>query len=497
VKVDVAIVGGGPAGAAAATLLAGSGHSVAIVERAKFPRPHIGESLPPKVEPLLAILGVADRIKTANFIRMRGTTIAQGKGIESHDFHPDGARLGHQVDRASFDRILLDRAREVGAKVFEEASFSGLRKQGERIVGLSFTHAGVRADVDARFVVDASGSAAVIARALGMKRRDAIRTVAISGYWKEALLPQAFPATNTLFEMLPDGWVWSLLRADGQRNVTLGVDPSTIQASGRSGAEIYLSKVRESRLVGSLLERARLVAKVELFDATWSSAERYAGDGFLLAGDAASTIDPLTSQGVYKALQSGIVGAAVINTCLARPEDAAIALAYYQSAQEEFQRNYAEIALSFYRASPFVNEPFWRTRMRPEVLAAAGIDDDRIRSEVERRRDFYDCVGNLGGGRISVKKKDALRIESLPVADSGFIVKRPALCGEDRSLIDIGGLEPARLFELLDGRTLSDLFEGWVSGTKEERSARLGRTLLGALANLAARDLIDVRALAS
>ena len=489
-------MGGGPAGAAAATLLAGLGHSVVVVERAKFPRPRIGESLPPKVEPLFAILGVTERVKTANFIRMRGTTISQGHGIQSHDFHPSGARLGYQVDRAELDRILLDRAREVGAKVFEDASFAAVSREGERVVGLAFTHAGARAELKTRFVVDASGPSAVISRALGVKRRDAIRTVAICGYWKEALLPQVFPATNTLFEMLPDGWVWSLLRGDGLRNVTLGVDPSTIQSAGISSAELYLSKVRESRLVGPLLDRARLVGKVDVFDATWSAAERYAGDGFLLAGDAASTIDPLTSQGVYKALQSGIVGAATINTCLVRPDDAPLAIGYYQAAQEEFQRNYAEIALSFYRASPFSNEPFWRTRMRPDALARAGIDDERIRNEIERRRDFYDCVGNMGGARVVVKRKSSLRVEERPVADGGFIVLRPMICGTDAGWVDIGGLEPTLLYELLDGRTLSELFEGWIAGTKEERSARLGRTLLSALANLAARDLIEVRALA-
>ncbi len=316
-----------------------------VLERARLPRAHVGESLPPKVAPLLAILGVAERIDAAGFERMRGTTIARGNGIDSHDFHPGGALRGYQVDRARFDRILIERAREVGATVLEEAAFTGVLREGSRVVGVCFSHGGGAEELRARFVVDASGTPAVVSRALGMKRRDAIRTVALSAYWEGTRAPVTFPATNTLFEMVEDGWVWSLLRADGLRNVTLGLDPATLQTAGVSKREVYLERVRDGLLVAPLLEGARLTGTVEIADATWSSAERYAGDGFLFAGDAASTIDPLTSQGVYKALQSGIVGAAAINTCLSRPEDAALALVYYQASQEEFQRNYAEIAL--------------------------------------------------------------------------------------------------------------------------------------------------------
>jgi flavin-dependent dehydrogenase len=493
VGVDVAVVGGGPAGAAVATLLGSYGRSVLLIDRARFPRARIGESLPPKVEPLLQILGVAERVNAAGFARMRGTTVAQGRGITSHDFHPAGARLGYQVDRGELDRMLLERAREAGATVLEQAVFTGILREGERITGLTFTQGGHQAVVQASFVVDASGAAAVVARALGIKRRDAIRTVAIAGYWAEAKVPEGFPSTNTLFEMLPDGWVWSLLRADGLRNVTLGVDPSSIKSVEGGGAELYLEKIRGSTLVGPLLERARLVGKVEIHDATWSSAETHAGAGFLLAGDAAATIDPLTSQGVYKALQSGIVAAAAINTCLVRPEDSDLALAYYREAQEEFRRNYAEISLSFYRASPFAAEPFWRTRMRPDALAEAGIDEERIEAETARRRDFYDCVGNLGGSQVWVRRKMELHLDQRPVAAGGVIARRPVLCGRDAGWVDIGRVDPAVLLELLDGRTLSDLFEGYVARTGDPRSARLSRTLLTAIGNLAARDLIEVR----
>lgn len=492
---DVGVIGGGPAGSALAALLASRGYSVLLIDRAGFPRPRIGESLPPKVEVLLRILEVEEAVQTAGFTRMRGTTICQGRDVVTHDFHPDGHRLGFQVDRSTFDRLLLDRARAAGATVLEESTFTDVHLEEARVAGMRFSHAGHEAQVRTRFLVDASGASGVLSRTLGLKRRDAIRTVALSAYWKESRVPDGFPAGNTLFEMLADGWIWSVLRADGLRNVTLGVDPGTVKQAGVPNVELYLERVYGSKLVGSLLADARVASAVEIHDATWSAAERYAGDGFLLAGDAASVIDPLTSQGVYKALQSGITGAAVINTCLARPEDAEMALGYYQESQEATQQCFAEIALSFYRGSPHAEEPFWKTRMRSEALFESGLLDAQIIQENQRRQAFLDRIGVVGGDNLRVARAPELALGKRPVAEGGFIVRRDALGVEDErgllSRVDTTGADAAALYDLLDGRTVSELFEAYVERTGRERSARLGRTLMLALANLAACGLIE------
>lgn len=493
---DVGVIGGGPAGAALATLLAARGYSVLLIDRAEFPRPRIGESLPPKIEVLLKILEVDEAVNAAGFTRMRGTTVSQGRGVLSHDFHPAGDRLGFQVDRALFDRLLLERARSAGVTVLEAAAFVGARFEGERIIGMVFSQAGVETAVQTRFLVDASGASGVLSRALGLKRRDAIRTVALSGYWKETKVPVHFPAGNTLFEMLADGWIWSVLRSDGLRNVTLGVDPSTVRAAPSSHVELYLEHMRASELVGPLVERARLVTPVEIHDATWSAAERYAGGDFLLVGDAASVIDPLTSQGVHKALQSGVTGAAVINTCFARPEDAETALDYYQQLQEATQQRYAEIALSFYRGSPHADQPFWKERMRSQALFEAGLLDARLVEEAERRRRFLDRIDAAGGDCVRVAKSRDLALEERPVAEGGFIVRRSALVSKEgggrNDWIDIGVVDAALLFDLLDGRTVAEVFEAYAERTGEGRSSRLGRLLLTAVANLAASGLLDV-----
>ncbi|MCA9549924.1 MAG: tryptophan 7-halogenase, partial [Myxococcales bacterium] len=315
---DIIVVGAGPAGSAAAARLAAFGHRVLILERARFPRPRIGESLPPKVDDLLQVLGAAEAVAAAGFARMRGTVVARG-GDEAplfHPFDPAGGRRGYQVERGRFDSLLLERARALGAEVraaaAAELGWAGPLRQVSLREGGALT---------ARFVVDASGAAGWGARALGLRSKEPVRTVALAGYWAGCRLPElrsagVVEATATFFEMLPDGWIWSVLRQDGLRNVTLGLDAGRVKDPEVLPLELYLDTVRASALVGPMLGPARLEGGLSAHDATWTRAERFVADGILFAGDAAATIDPLTSQGVFKAMRSGIVAASVVNTVL-------------------------------------------------------------------------------------------------------------------------------------------------------------------------------------
>jgi flavin-dependent dehydrogenase len=231
---------------------------------------------------------------------------------------------------------------------------TGVLRGAERsVLGIRLRDGG---EVAAPFVVDASGSASVLARALGLKRRESIRTVALSEYFADSAA-----TTDTLFEMLEDGWVWSVLLADGTRNVTVGLDAAELKGGGADPEAIHRARLARSKLIGPLLEGARPVSPIAAHDATWFFSDRYAGSGFLLAGDAASFIDPLTSQGVYKAMSSGIHAAAVINTILRRPASADVAVAYYEEREQGAYASYTEAALAIYRTSPYLDLPFWRT----------------------------------------------------------------------------------------------------------------------------------------
>lgn len=484
------IIGGGPAGSSLAIHLAACGVRSRVIERSEFPRFRIGESLPPKIEPLLAILGVQERVLSAGFVRMMGTTVFQGIEPVTHDFHPQRKQRGFQVERARFDSLLLQRAQEVGCSVEHGVAFVEPLREGARVVGARVKKNDAYEERRAKVVVDASGSAAVLAKALGLRRRAQIRTVALAAYWKSCRLPVGFPATNTLFEMLPDGWIWSVLRADGQRNVTLGLDAALIKDEVQRGKEtIYEARLRTSKLVGPLLADAERVTELSAHDATGSYAERYAGEGYLICGDAAAFIDPLTSQGVYKAIQSGIVGATVLNTVLNRPRDAAMAMDFYQHSQERFARNYGEISRSFYLASPFKDRPFWRARAKEDEQLDLRPDAE-VEAGRQKRQALVDALETHGGRKVKVRATAQLQLLERPQAGGRFVERHWALVGPEGS-VDVQRLNAKALFGMLDGRPMEEVFEGYAQHSGEARSSSLGKLLIGALLRLTEEGLLE------
>jgi hypothetical protein len=250
----------------------------------------------------------------------------------------------------------------------------------------------------------------------------------------------------------------------------------------------------ESKLVGPLVQHARLVTELGAHDATWYSSERYVGPGFLLAGDAGSFIDPLTSQGVYKALHSGVHAAAVINTVLRRPQDTALACSYFDDMERRAYESYSEIALTFYRASPYADEPFWRRRTRAELFVGPAFSGEHIQERRARRDTFEACVRAAGGQAVRIHGRPELRVDERPTVRSGFVVKEPALVSAtnvDFSLMrDRAGVDVAILASLVDGRRLADIFEAYVAASGGGRSTEQARALLQALARLAEHDLI-------
>jgi halogenation protein CepH len=493
---DVVIAGAGPAGASAAIALAELGHRVVLLDRARFPRHRIGESLPPKVDTLFALLGVSRRIEQAGFVRMAGTTVHQGDHTISHEFDPERGALGYQVDRARFDQLLLDRARETGAEVIEEAHVLDVERGSDgRAVGVQVRHTdGGHESIEVipgSFFVDATGTSGVLSRALGLRRKESVRTLAISGYFAKSRTPDSFPAPNTLFEMTRTGWIWSVLLADGRRNVTIGVDLGELKSSGKAIDAVYQDRLEESLLVGPLVRGEEPSSPIAAHDATGYTSERYVECGCLLAGDAASFIDPLTSQGVYKAIHSGIHGAAVINTILRRPADAETAIAYYDELQRLAHERYTEVAVGFYRASPFADEPFWQVRSRSELFLEA-FSLEEARSRGDRRARFVDLMRKEGGRSLRVAKTAAFTVALRPTIEAGFVVRAPAVVKGRELVLSSDRLNVELLASLIDGRLVADVFEGYLAASSEPRSQETARALTRALGRLYERELITV-----
>ncbi len=366
---DVLVVGGGPAGAAAATMLARKGWRVRLYERDRFPREHVGESLLPASMPILAELGVLPAIEAAGFLPKYGATMVWGRDPDpwSWYFRESSPRYPHafQVVRAQFDAILLRNAADHGVDV----------REGHRVLqadaGPSGAALRVRSDeggehtARARFVVDASGQAGLIGRARGLREPDPFfRNLAVYGYYRGgSRLPEP-DANNILIESIEEGWLWAIPLHTGLVSAGVVVDSVTGRDRlAKLGAEAFFrERVASGPHASALVGSATLVAGPTVVrDWSYSSTE-LAGEGFVLAGDAACFIDPLFSSGVHLALSSGVLAAACAASALNDPELGRAAAAVYAEQYRQQYQHFRELVRLFYGGNRTVDSYFWEAR---------------------------------------------------------------------------------------------------------------------------------------
>jgi len=366
---DVLVVGGGPAGSAAATMLARKGWRVRLYERDRFPREHVGESLLPASMPVLAELGVLPAIEAAGFLPKYGATMVWGRDPDpwSWTFRESSPRYPHayQVVRARFDEILLRNAAAHGAEVREGCRVLEAQAGSDGATLRVEDAEGGRHAARARFVVDASGQAGLIGRARNLREADPFfRNLAVYGYYEGgSRLPEP-DANNILIESIEDGWLWAIPLHTGLVSTGVVVD----SAAGRErinelGAEAFFrERVASGPNTSALLAGATLTAPPTIVrDWSYSSSE-LAGEGFVLAGDAACFVDPLFSSGVHLALSSGVLAAAYVTSALKDPELGRGSAAVYAQQYRQQYEHFREMARLFYGSNRTVDSYFWETR---------------------------------------------------------------------------------------------------------------------------------------
>ena len=298
---DVVVIGAGPAGCAAAKMLASFGHRVLLVDRPSTGRHSLAESIPPSANRLLVELGMKNAVDAAGFHPWLGNTVWWGSDEPRVEPFAAG-ESGYQVERARFDAVLRDVVSKAGAEIISGV----VRDPDERI--------------DAKIILDCSGRAGVIARRLRQPEASH-RTVALVGVWRAKVPWSAEQRGHTLVASYADGWAWSVPTAADTRYVTVMVDPERSHlARGVPALDVYRAELQKVSAFAPLLEQAALIDGPWGADASLYSTNQYAGPGFLLVGDAASFIDPLSSFGVKKALASGWLAAITANTILKTPE---------------------------------------------------------------------------------------------------------------------------------------------------------------------------------
>jgi flavin-dependent dehydrogenase len=356
---DVCVIGAGPAGSVFAARMAQLGHHVQLIERQAFPRRHLGESLSPGVMTLLRAADMHATIEAAGFPGVRRVWV---KWADGPQLRQDPDEKGLLVDRGEFDHRLLERARALGVLIHQPARVLAQKWDGTKW-RLTIDANGVSKCLDADFVADASGRRGI---APGRQTKAGASTLAVYGYWRGAS-----PPTMPRIEAGQDGWYWGVPLPDGTYNTLVFVDPNWFRsAPGSAMHDRFLGLVARSSLMEECHD-AELIAPVRAIDATPYLAGDCATPTRIRLGDAALAIDPISSSGVQKAIQSALSGAIVANTLLRRPELTEAALRFYRAQLTEASDRHRRWAAGHYRdVADGCDRRFWRDR----AVAPATVD---------------------------------------------------------------------------------------------------------------------------
>ncbi len=319
-QVDVLVIGGGPAGAASATLLAKRGFNVRLFERDRFPRFHIGESMIPYTYPVLERLGLLPKLQASHFTKKYGVQFIneQGKLSEpfrfgDYDDHPRSQTW--QVVRSEFDQLLLNNARDFGVDVHEETRVMHVIFDGTRAIGARMKSVdGTERDVFAKVVIDASGQSSVLLDRLGLRVWDPIlKKAAIWTYWKGARREPGLDSGGTIVIQTKDknGWFWYIPLHDDivSVGVVAGYDYLFKHRQSKDLETVYMEEVDRCPGVKPRIEGATRTEDYKAQKEYSYKATKAAGDGWVLVGDAFGFLDPLYSSGLLLALTSAEMAA--------------------------------------------------------------------------------------------------------------------------------------------------------------------------------------------
>lgn len=354
-RCDVAIIGGGPAGSTAATFLARAGRNVIILERDRFPRFHIGESLLPFSMDAFERMGVLPRLEAAGFVRKHGAEISSGcGGSETRFYFKDGFRsrrsTAFQVPRAEFDQILLDHARSCGAHVLEETTVSDIDFQSQSVFLSGQSANGSPFSLEADFLLDCSGRHSLIGSQLGLKRPyPNLEKFAVYAHYEGASQPSGIDGTLTRMVRESDHWFWMIPLSSSRISVGVVMDTSSyrsLKLQPDEALDLFLSRqpIMRQRLEGAV----RVTRVYASGDYSYHHTSLH-GRRWLMAGDAAGFIDPIFSSGVFLAILGGEKAALAIDRALCTPSAAPRLFARYERHLTRVMHLYLRFVQAWYR----------------------------------------------------------------------------------------------------------------------------------------------------
>ncbi|MET0396497.1 MAG: NAD(P)/FAD-dependent oxidoreductase [Longimicrobiaceae bacterium] len=367
---QVLVVGGGPAGSTAATLLARQGFQVTLIEREHFPRYHIGESLLVALNHVFDYLGLREKMEAHGFQKKTGAFFEWGTERWLFDWSklPGSYRSSFQVKRSEFDQLLLEHAKSQGVSVYEGTAVRTLSFEGDRPVSASWQVVGGNeaGEIAFDYLVDASGRSGIMANRYLRSRRhnEAFRNIAVWGYWRGVAMPHVGLTGPILVGSLPEGWTWTIPLHDGTTSVGLVVHEDWLKErrATTSVMDIYLDGIARSRLASEAVAGAEMVSELRTEGDYSYLSEVLAGPGYFLSGDSAAFLDPLLSSGVHLATYSGMLAAAALSSIMRGEITEDEASAFYSTCYREHYLRWMLIVSSFYDQNAGKESYFWEAQ---------------------------------------------------------------------------------------------------------------------------------------
>jgi flavin-dependent dehydrogenase len=413
-------------------LLAKWGHPVRLITRPPVSR-GLAVSLPPSCGKLFDAIGVSEAIERTGFPRSTGNTVWWGSSDARVEPFAGGAR-GWQVDVDALADVILTEATSAGVSV--ERSMLSEHPDG--------------------FVLDCTGRAGVIARATRLRQFDeGPRTVALVGVWWRDGWPVP-DDSHTLIESYADGWMWSVPSASGLRHIAAMVDPQRSDlARGGSSADVYRGEIAKTNIFRAITADASMIEGPRGFDASPYRASAYAGERWLLVGDAASFIDPLSSAGVKKALASAWLAAIAVHTALTNPRMRAEAFQFFSAREHEIEAHLSRESRRFLAgAATGHHHPFWDERSDDGEGDTAEVDEIRRAIHELRARASWDP---RIGSAISIQPRPCIRGREIALEPHLVSSQHPG------GVRYVRGIDVVALVELAPAvRQVPELYEAYV-----------------------------------
>jgi flavin-dependent dehydrogenase len=458
---DVCIVGGGPAGSVAGLRLVQLGHRVCLIERSMFPRWHVGESLTSGIWPIFDVLGVRESLSHERFLTA-GKTLLRWAEPRTQCLEPIERGRGLLVDRSRFDAFLLNAAASGGVQIFQPGRIQRIEsKEAGWQVEVSAT--GEAHGIRSTFLVDASGRNGF---ASGKRERVSARTVALCAYMQGQECPQ-----ETLVEALSDAWCWGSPIPGGLFSAMVFLDPQSLgPVCHGTLEESWRSRLAKAELFETI-SQLPLVRPVVAREATMYSAVDPISQYLVRVGEASFSLDPLSSTGVEKAMQTGLVAAIALHTMVVRPGSKELCIRFYGDRHKETVSTHAAWCSNFYaEVARFSECPFWELR--------SGVPENTQPELGPERLGFQQ---NLLERNAQVRISDRTRLVEEPCIIDDQICAQMALQHPSlgRPVAFVEGISICRLLEMVRGNmNLDKMLALWSGPVTPQQAHRIALWLV-------------------